>query len=375
MTANRRTSILLFLAALAGGGLLFRWLVPAVFVEYEQASRLNPVWGYVYLAVVVISGAAFVALIAWGAWTLAANSRWKVRRAAAEARTPSQMSRREQEQEIHTHLAEGRTLAADTSMSAEIREPIRRSLDTLETKLEQQTLEIVAFGTVSSGKSSLLNTLAGREAFRTDARAGTTVTRTEISWPGVDQVTLVDTPGLAEIQGASREQLAKSAARDADLVLFVTDGPLKDFEFSFVENLAAMEKRTLICLNKEDWYTPDDRDRLLGQIVEQVERIVPRENVIALRARPTARLRTRVLADGSQSEESVEVEADIGPLAERMRARLVARDGRDLLLANLLLQSRGLVAEAKAQMRTELDARAAQIVDRARVAKPAPPRR
>ena len=45
-----------------------------------------------------------------------------------------------------------------------------------------------------------------------------------------------------------------------------------------------MEKRIVVCLNKEDWYRPADRDLLLGQLAEQVGRWVPRENVVALRA-------------------------------------------------------------------------------------------
>ena len=84
---------------------------------------------------------------------------------------------------------------------------------------------------------------------------------------------------------------------------------------------------------------------------------------MAVRASTTTRVRTRILADGTQSEESVEVPGDIGALATRLRS-IVRRDGRDLLLANLLLQSRGLAAEAKAQVQTELDAQAKQIVDR-----------
>jgi hypothetical protein len=209
----------------------------------------------------------------------------------------------------------------------------------------------------------VLNALAGRDVFRTEAKGGTTISRNEIPWPGNDRVCLVDTPGLAEVHGQPREDLAKRAARDADLVLFVTDGPLKDFEFEFIEHLAAMEKPMLVCLNKSDWFRPEDRELLLAQIAEQVGRLVPRENVVALRAQPAARMRTRVLSDGSQSEESVEVEADITALADRMRA-IVQRDGRDLLLANLLLQSRGLVADAKSRVQTELDKRAALIVDR-----------
>ena len=354
---------MLFLAAVALAGYMLRSLVPTVISEYQQAASFSPAWGYVYLAVVGFSGLAFVTLVGWIGWTLVANSRFKWRRRQSESRNPSQMSRRDKQAEIEAHVAEGKTLSEDGSLSRDVRESIRRSLDTLQTKFDKQSLEIVAFGTISSGKSSLLNELAGREVFRTDVKGGTTSTRNQIPWPGTDQVTLVDTPGLAEIHGSQREELARHAARDADLVLFVTDGPLKDFEFRLIEQLTGMEKRILVCLNKEDWFRPADRDLLLGQIAEQVQRFVPRENVVALRAQPGARVRNRVLADGTQTEETVAVEPDIRALAERMRA-IVSHDGRDLLLANLLLQSRGLVAEAKAQVKTELDKRAGQIVDR-----------
>lgn len=361
---SRKVSGVLFLVALAAAGYFLRGLVPTIIEEYERASAFSPTWGYVYLGVVSVGVGASLVLVGWITWSLVANSRSKKRDRAEGARNPSQMSRREQQSEIEARLAETRALSEDQGLSNEVREPIRKNVEAISSKLQSQSLEIVAFGTVSSGKSSVLNALAGRDVFRTDVRAGTTVTRNEIPWPGCDQVTLVDTPGLAEINGIEREELAKHAARDADLVLFVTDGPLKDFEFEFLKTLAEMEKRIVVCLNKEDWFRPADRQRLLDQLGEQVQRIVPRQDVVSLRARSTVRVRERILADGSHSEESVEVEGDIRELADRMRS-IVARDGRDLLLANLLLQSRGLVDEAKAQIQTELDEQAGQIVDRA----------
>ena len=60
----------------------------------------------------------------------------------------------------------------------------------LEEKNREKKLEIVAFGSISSGKSSVLNLLAGRDAFRTDAKGGTTMSRNEIPWPGQDKVFL-----------------------------------------------------------------------------------------------------------------------------------------------------------------------------------------
>jgi len=56
-------------------------------------------------------------------------------------------------------------------------------------------------------------------------RGGTTVTRNEIPWPGIDKVTLVDTPGIGEIDGEDHVHIAAESAKDADVVLVVIDGP------------------------------------------------------------------------------------------------------------------------------------------------------
>src|SRR5262249_37979540 len=231
-----------FLVAIAAAGYMLRGLLPTVLDEYHKASEFSPIWGYVYLCVAGASAAAFILLAAWAAWTLVSNSRRKAKSQAAQARTPSQMSPSAKRAEIETHLADSRALADDGTLGREARASIRLAVATVEDKLDSQTLEIVAFGTVSGGKSSVLNALAGRDAFKTEGRGGTTTMRNEIPWPGGDQVVLVDTPGLAEIDNPAREELAKRAARDADLVLFVTDGPLRDFEIRFLETLSAMEK-------------------------------------------------------------------------------------------------------------------------------------
>src|SRR5207249_2868843 len=66
---------------------------------------------------------------------------------------------------------------------------------------------------------------------------------------------------------------------------------------------------------------------------------------------------------GMEQEEQVPVPADIASLANRM-LQIVARGGQELLLANLLLRSRGLVGQAQQQAQESLDRRAWEIVDR-----------
>ncbi|MCP4095420.1 MAG: hypothetical protein GY748_04160, partial [Planctomycetaceae bacterium] len=175
----------------------------------------------------------------------------------------------------------------------------------------------VAFGTISSGKSSVLNLLAGRDVFATNIRGGTTVTRNEIPWPGMDKVILVDTPGLGEIDGAARVNVSADSAKDADIVLLVVDGPMRASEFDLLKQLGQMEKRILICLNKTDWFTDQDREKLLGQIRSQSVGEVADRDVVAIQAQVGFRTRRQILTDGATVDERVEIEPDIGPLADR----------------------------------------------------------
>jgi small GTP-binding protein len=208
------------------------------------------------------------------------------------------MSAAQRAEELSDNLAAGREYAAGEVVSPELRAEIAAAVAEIEAKRRSQRLEIVAFGTISSGKSSLLNALAGRPVFRTNVVGGTTVARSEIPWPAGDRVVLVDTPGLAEVHGEGRAAESAAAAKNADLVLFVVDGPVKAYESELLDALAAMEKRVVVCLNKEDWYDAAERDELLRQIAEQVKPAVGAADVVAVRSRPTARRRVRVLSDG-----------------------------------------------------------------------------
>jgi small GTP-binding protein len=359
MPESRTTTGLFLVIVLAVVGYVL-WTMPYKLVDgYAKAAELNQWVGYAYLAIVGIGGLLLAGLLVSILLHIWRNSRRKSAERGRRNLSPGGMSAAERSQEIADNLAAGRDYASGERVSTEMRAEIAAAVEELEAKRASQKLEIVAFGTISSGKSSLLNALAGRPVFRTNVVGGTTTARSEIPWAGGDSVVLVDTPGLAEVRGEARAAESASAAKNADLVLFVVDGPLKSYESELLEALAAMEKRIVVCLNKEDWYEAHERDELLGQIGEQVAPAVA--DVVAVRSRPTQRRRVRVLSDGSEQEEEVEVEPDIGPLARRLMS-IVERDGRDLLLANLLLQSRGLVDEAKERVLAALDERADEVI-------------
>jgi len=137
-------------------------------------------------------------------------------------------------------------------------------------------------------------------------------------------------------------------------VLVVVDGPLRQSEHDLLAQLGQMEKRTVICLNKSDWYSQSDRDKLTGQIFDQTGSFVRKEDIVCIQAQAGSRTRRKILADGTETEETVQVEPNIDPLAQRM-IDIVKKDGKDLLMANLLLQSRGLVEKARDRVKDALD--------------------
>jgi small GTP-binding protein len=360
--AQHRSSLVVLGIILAFGAALI-FVPPWVAQHVATAEKLGPVGFYVYFGAVGLGGAVLLGASATILWRLWQRTRKKQADRQQRAKNPSELSFAEREIELRDNLAAADDLRAELPAVEALRKQIESMSTRIADKRDSQQLEIVAFGSISSGKSSLLNALAGRDVFQTDMKGGTTLARNEIPWPGSDQVTLVDTPGLGEVDGVARGVVSADAAKDADLVLMVVDGPLRDWEYQLLEQLAGMEKRILICLNKADWYTPREQQALLGQIQTQTAGLVQPADHVAVRSQVTKRKRVRVLSDGSETEEEVDVPLDIAALAERMLA-IIRRDGRDLLLANLLLQSRGLVQESRRHVEEMLDQRAWEIVEK-----------
>ena len=353
--------LLVVLAACVGFALIYlpNWIIS----NYATVSSLGSFWGALYLIVVGFGAVLLIGSATWTIWKLWGASIVKSRRRKRRNKNPSELTLGQRDREIDENLEQIKDLKSKSGEQGGYHEQLDPLLQDLELKRQSQTLEIVAFGTISSGKSSVLNLLAGRNVFATDARGGTTVTRNEIPWPGIDRVTLVDTPGLGEVDGATQINIAANSAKDADLVLVVVDGPLRQSEHDLLDRLGQMEKRVIICLNKSDWYSHHDRGKLIGQISRQTGGFVQDQDIVCIQAQPGFRMRRKVLSDGTEMEETVTVEPEIDPLADRM-IEIVRSDGKDLLMANLLLQSRGLVEKARERVRDSLDRQAWAVVDK-----------
>ena len=182
-----------------------------------------------------------------------------------------------------------------------------RQLRDMHHKLLKGQVEIIVFGEISTGKSALINALVGNVVSSVDVQGGWTREVWQYGWqtvgyrvPGLEssQVVLVDTPGLNEVGGQERGEMAREAARRADLILFLTDSDLNETEYSALVMLASVNK-PIIVVDEGGYWAPfiamvdhivasgfaGERTRQLFQVVKSVEDVLP-----ALAATPAPKL-------------------------------------------------------------------------------------
>ena len=95
-------------------------------------------------------------------------------------------------------------------------------------------IRVAAFGLVSRGKSSVVNALVGQKVLTTGPLHGVTRWPRSVRWTpatGKIQIELIDTPGLDEIEGEARANMAREVAKSADLILFIVAGDITRTEY------------------------------------------------------------------------------------------------------------------------------------------------
>ncbi len=254
-----------------------------------------------------------------------------------------------------------RSLLDDPSIPAAVRDSLAADYAEVEAqldKLERGRIDLAVFGRVSVGKSALLNALLGRDAFEVGVLHGTTTARSMQPWSEASDghVHLVDTPGIEELNGEQREQLAHDIAGRCDLLLFVVDGDMTGSETEALQRIAASQRPLLLVLNKADRYTETQRDELLQRLRQHSAGTVAAQNVLAVAARPAPHTVLKVAADGTETELVRQRDVDI----EALRARLLdvlESEGKTLAALNAALFAGRLsdaVGERLAALRHDL---------------------
>jgi small GTP-binding protein len=238
-------------------------------------------------------------------------------------------------------------------------------LESMARKLDQGRVEIVLFGEIDTGKSALINALIGENVAQVDIRGGWTKEVWSADWKGIgyvlpgfenSQVVLLDTPGINEVDGQQRAQMARDAASRADLILFVTDSDLNQTEYSALAWLAESHKPIILVLNKVDNYTAEQRAQLRQALCDnRLRGIIEPEDVVETAADPLPREYLIEGADGSLRSEFRQPPRQVEALKARI-LEVLARDGKALVALNGAMYAADRsdrIAALKVRMREE----------------------
>ncbi len=234
-----------------------------------------------------------------------------------------------------------RELVQDTRLPEGVRESLAHDYDAVQAmleKIEHGHLHLSVFGRVSTGKSSLLNALIGKERFSVSPIHGETRYSAMQAWTEKEEggVFLIDTPGLDEAGGEDREALAKEVAGRSDLVVFVLDGDITETELDALRAVLAQGRPVIIALNKADLYTSNELDALLQSIRDKTAEMIDPAHVIVAAAHPRPQLLVEVDANGKEITRERPRDPDVTELKLRLWEILEA-EGKTLAALNASL--------------------------------------
>lgn len=229
-------------------------------------------------------------------------------------------------------------------------------------KLKNQQVHIIAFGKVSSGKSSLLNVLIGKQQFSTSPLHGETKTQQSTKWNKYQDhnMVVIDTPGTDEVAGEARQQMAHKAAEIADIILFVVDGDLTQSQLQQLKQIAQPNTQIILVLNKSDLYTDDEISELLSSLTDKTKDIIHANNVVISSAAPIPQLLIKEDASGKQTREKITVKVDVSQVKQRIWD-ILEQDGKTLTALNASIFA-GEISDKIAKKVTKLRASAADKV-------------
>jgi small GTP-binding protein len=224
---------------------------------------------------------------------------------------------------------------------------VRRMLD----KLENDEIHIAVYGRVSVGKSALLNALLGESRFSTSPLHGETREVATGNWReyAAGNILLIDTPGINEIDGEAREQLAVDVAQRTDIVLFVVDGDMTGTELEALRRLKALGMPLLLVLNKADRYSHEQLGRIRQSLSEHLEGLVASQDIVTASADPAREVVIRIDEEGRESETSRQPSVDVVSVRNRLWT-ILENEGKSLAAVNASLFAGRLSDEVAARI-------------------------
>lgn len=238
------------------------------------------------------------------------------------------------------------------STAVELQSSLKKDMDRLSAtldKLDHTLLRVAVFGLVSRGKSAVINALLGQKVLQTGPLHGVTQYPRSVYWKpatadGTMQVELIDTPGLDEVGGQTRADMAREMADQADLILFVVAGDMTRTEYNALEDLQRSRKPLILVFNKTDLYPDQDRFTIYRKLQNTLGDVglgpfLSPDDIVMVAAEP-APVQVRVeYPDGKTAYEWETLPPQIDELEDRL-LEIFCQEGKSLLALNALRQAR-----------------------------------
>ena len=316
----RKAIILLTVLIVLVVFLLIFQFTDIAFRVWDRLQHTSPGFIAFYLVAISLIAAAG-ALLIWKIWTVGRR-----RRKGSDNSTPER--KRISLEELQARAAAARAQGLDTSaIDAEI-EAIAA---------EPQELELAFFGKISTGKSSLIQTLLPNATIDTSIIGGSTTTIERYHYENTRglALTLLDMPGTHQAGAdGTLDQEVMTAARRVHIVAYVIDQDLTESDIISILRLHAFDKPMLVILNKTNRYSTAELDELKTRIRSRLPEGVAFITAASAYRQPLRRQQP----DGSAVWEEREQPGDVTALLQKLaqmaaeRGTLTARN-RDALIS------------------------------------------
>tara|TARA_Y100001970_G_C14258191_1_gene877215 strand:- start:11833 stop:13344 length:1512 start_codon:yes stop_codon:yes gene_type:complete len=235
---------------------------------------------------------------------------------------------------------------------------IKEEVLKIEKELEKGDLNIIVFGAVSSGKTSIVRLLLNQIVGDVSPTIGTTKAITK--YPLVNNnfsrnINIIDTPGLYDDNEKSfyRERISKSKVTRSELILFTIDADIREKESNQIFNLYNIGKRILIVLNKSDLRTEDENKLLIKKLNHKFKSFIKEQDIVLISASPNSSM--NYLGQSIKGK----------PIIDNLLSRIIEVlniEGEELLADNILYQCHELGTISKSLISKQRYAKVNKII-------------
>lgn len=241
---------------------------------------------------------------------------------------------------VHQALSEAERVI--TQLQTEAEEPESKAAETVLPEVSQLNAQIAQILAGMQREQIRLAVIGGKGTGKTAL-----IQQLQVGWATPKLILITETPSFAGTQAAdlAAATSALERANTADLVLFLVTGDITESEFLLLKQLAE-RKRTLLLLNKQDQFLPDERQLLLTTMRSRLQGWLQPEDIVGLAAAPNPIKVRQHQADGNISEWLEDQAPQMTAVTERLN-QILERESERLVLTSSFGDAKTLKSKAQ----------------------------